>query len=157
MTRGRGTEVPLPWTLPGRTLMIVLRGSVIRPWARLAGVLLLAAALTAPSFSTVSAETDRVTRRGRCSDPSRWALTVRRAAGDTLGVRLVVTGGRADQKWNVFLDHNGEGFFAGSRTSGTDGLFIVRRRVANLAGADTIRFAANNVPSNEICRGQASL
>ncbi len=138
--------------------MIVLRGPILRPWTRLAGALLLAVALSATTLSTALAEADQVARRGRCSGgPSRWTLAIRRADDDTLRVRLAVTGGRADQKWNVYMDHNREGFFFGSRTSGPGGFFLVRRRVANLAGADTISFGANNVPSNEICRGRASL
>jgi hypothetical protein len=74
-----------------------------------------------------------------------------------LGVRLAVAGGRAGQRWNVFVDHNGVGFFAGSRISGTGGYFTVRQRVPNLAGVDTIRFGASNRKSLETCRGRTSL
>jgi hypothetical protein len=137
--------------------MVMLRGTVIRRWKRLAGAVLLVIALCATSAPAFGEEGLVTRARGRCSGPSRWALTIRRTAGDTLGVRLVVTGGRAGQKWNVFMDHNREGFFAGSRTSGPDGFFVVRRRVANLAGDDIISFGANNVPSHETCEGRASL
>ena len=142
---------------PGRTLMVMPRSTVIRPWTRFAGALLLVIALCTTSALALGEEGLVTRARGRCSGPSRWALTIRRMAGDALGVRLVVTGGRAGQKWNVFMDHNREGFFAGSRTSGPDGFFVVRRRVANRAGDDIISFGANNVPSHETCEGRASL
>ena len=94
-------------------------------------------------------------QRARCSGPSRWRLAVVRDGG-ALRVRLAVRGGRAGQRWNVFMDHNGTGFFAGYRISGSDGFWVVRRRVANLAGTDIIRFGAHNVVTGETCRGRAS-
>ena len=62
-----------------------------------------------------------------------------------LRVRLTVRGGRAGQRWNIFMDHNRTGFFAGYRISGEAGAWVVRRRVSNLAGTDWIRFGAHNV------------
>lgn len=118
-------------------------------------VVCVAVAAVALAGSGASAETAAV-RRGACSGPSRWRLAVAPDAG-ILRVRLSVRGGRADQRWNVFMDHDGTGFFAGSRISGIDGLWIVRRRVANLAGVDTIRFGANNVRTGETCRGRVSV
>jgi len=97
-----------------------------------------------------------VVREGACTGPSHWRLRVV-PDGDVLRVRLAVRGGRAGQRWNIFMDHNGTGFFAGYRISGEDGAWVVRRRVPNLAGIDVIRFGAHNVATGETCSGQASL
>ena len=74
-----------------------------------------------------------------------------------LRVRLTVRGGRAGQRWNIFMDHDGTGFFAGYRISGADGFWVVRKRAPNHAGADTIRFGAHNVITGETCSGRASV
>ena len=97
-----------------------------------------------------------VVREGACTGPSHWRLRVL-PDGDVLSVRLAVRGGRAGQRWNIFMDHNGTGFFAGYRISGDGGAWVVRRRVPNLAGTDTIRFGAHNVVTGETCSGRASL
>ncbi|MDP9119587.1 MAG: hypothetical protein M3M93_04820, partial [Actinomycetota bacterium] len=74
----------------------------------------------------------------------------------SLRVRLAVRGGRGGQRWNVFMDHDGNGFFAGNRISGSEGFWVVRRRVSNLPGPDRIGFGAHNVATGETCRGRAS-
>jgi hypothetical protein len=98
----------------------------------------------------------RVVRRGECSGPSAWAPGIRRLELGRLRVRFALRGGAEQQKWNVFMDHNGRGFFAGSRLSGTDGLVVVIRRVRNRPGPDTIRVAAHNVRTGEVCRARAT-
>jgi hypothetical protein len=103
----------------------------------------------------VAAREDATVRQGACSGPSGWRLSVARDGG-SLRVRLAVRGGRAGQRWNVFMDHNGNGFFAGHRISQSRGFWEVRRRVANRPGIDTIRFGAHNVATGETCRGRAS-
>jgi hypothetical protein len=118
----------------------------------LVSVLVAAVSLIGPGANAEVA----ALRRGSCSGPSRWRLTVLPDAG-VLRVRLAVRGGREGQRWNIFMDHNGTGFFAGFRISGSDGLWIVRRRVANLAGVDTIRYGAHNVATGETCRGRTSV
>ncbi len=97
----------------------------------------------------------RLMRTGTCSGPSHWRLVVRRDARRLL-VRFAVRGGVAGQGWNVFMDHNGSGFFAGTRTSGPGGRFVVRRTVAKRPGVDRIRAGAHNTLSGEICRGRAT-
>ncbi|MEX2421213.1 MAG: hypothetical protein WD670_05280, partial [Actinomycetota bacterium] len=52
-------------------------------------------------------------RDGACTDASRWKLKVRSADEGTLRVRFAIAGGAAGEKWNLFMDHNGVGFFAG--------------------------------------------
>jgi hypothetical protein len=98
----------------------------------------------------------RTVRHGACSVQSHWTLRIVRDGG-ILRVRLAGRDGAAGQRWNIFMDHNGTGFFAGYRISGADGFWVVRRRVRNLAGIDTIRFGAHNVVTGETCRGRASL
>ena len=91
-----------------------------------------------------------------CTGPSHWRLRVV-PDGGVLRVRLSVRGGRAAQRWNIFMDHNRTGFFAGYRISGEGGAWVVRRRVSNLAGTDWIRFGAHNVVTGETCSGGASV
>lgn len=95
-------------------------------------------------------------RHGACSVLSHWRLRVVRDGG-ILRVRLAVRDGGAGQRWNIFMDHNGTGFFAGYRISDASGFWAVRRRVRNLVGTDTIRFGAHNVVTGETCRGRTSL
>ena len=71
-----------------------------------------------------------------------------------LWVRLSIKGGRPGQRWNVFMDQNGTGFFAGSRISREHGLVIVTRRTDDQAGLDHVRVAAHNIATMEICRGR---
>jgi hypothetical protein len=98
----------------------------------------------------------RAIRHGACSVQSHWTLRVVRDGG-ILRVRLAVRDGGAGQRWNIFMDHNGTGFFAGYRISDPTGFWVVRRRVRNLVGTDTIRFGAHNVVTGETCRGRTSL
>ena len=151
---GRATEVPLRRPRPsvsfGRVTDRGWRRSRKRALAVLAIVMLLA-----PVGSADAAEI-AVVRRGACTGPSHWRLRVVPDAG-VLRVRLTVRGGRAGQRWNIFMDHDGTGFFAGYRISGEDGFWQVRKRVQNHAGADTIRFGAHNVITGETCSGRASV
>jgi hypothetical protein len=144
---GRATEVPLRDPAPRLTLEDVTGGRGRR--RALAVFLMVALIATARPAAAV-------VREGACTGPSHWRLRVL-PDGDVLRVRLAVRGGRAGQRWNIFMDHNGTGFFAGYRISGEDGAWVVRRRVRNLAGTDRIRFGAHNVATGETCSGRASL
>ena len=150
--RGRGTEVSLRHPPRRRTLGDVRD----RRGRRRALVSLPIVALIVAALVVTAAPADAVVRRGECTGPSRWRLRVV-PDGDEIRVRLAVRGGAAGQRWNIFMDHNGTGFFAGSRISGEDGAWVVRRRVPNLDGTDRIRFGAHNVPTGETCRGRASV
>jgi hypothetical protein len=144
---GRGTEVSL-WHPPRRCTLGDVRDRRGRRRA-LVSLLIVALIATAPPA-------DAVVRRGECTGPSHWRLRVV-PDGDEIRVRLAVRGGAAGQRWNIFMDHNGTGFFAGFRISGEDGAWVVRKRVPNLDGTDRIRFGAHNVPTGETCRGRASV
>jgi hypothetical protein len=151
---GRATEVPLRDATSRGTLGRAMqpfggRRSGMRVLCVLVVVATLVTAAPADAFPVATV------RQARCSGPSRWKLAVVRDGG-SLRVRLAVRGGRPGQRWNVFMDHNRTGFFAGHRISGTDGFWVVRRRVPNRAGTDVIRFGAHNVATGETCRGRAS-
>lgn len=157
---GPATEVALRPTFPHRTLGRVLRRPNASAWQRVPVAVLLGAVLV----STLDAGAIRaaavepsVARRGACSDVSRWRLKVRSIEGDMLRVRFVIAGGAAGEEWNLFMDHNGVGFFAGSRISEHDGLVVVRRRTEDLDGQDRIRAGAHNTATGETCRGGVSL
>ena len=144
---GRATEVPLRDLAPHPTL-----GNVSgRRWRRRGLAVFLMVAIIATAHPAAA-----VVREGACTGPSHWRLRVF-PDGDVLRVRLAVRGGRAGQRWNIFMDHNGTGFFAGYRISGEEGAWAVRRSVPNFAGIDTIRIGAHNVATGETCSGRASL
>ena len=157
---GRATEVALRVALPQRTLGGVVRQPSVPRRRRTPIAVLLAATLAVTLCAATipaSAAGTSVTRRGGCSDVSRWRLKVRPIEDDMLRVRFVIAGGAAGEEWNLFMDHNGVGFFAGSRVSEADGLVVVRRRTEDLDGQDRIRAGAHNTATGETCRGGASL
>jgi hypothetical protein len=99
-----------------------------------------------------------VARHGACvGGPSSWRLRVAADGAGMLMVRFRLTGGSPGETWNLFLDHNGTGFFAGSRVSDENGLVRVRRATVDLSGEDVIRAAGHDVATGEICRGRVRL
>ena len=152
---GRATEVRLRHPSPSVSFgRVTDRGRRRRSRRRALAVLSIVMLLAASSAAT--AGDVAVVRRGACTGPSLWMLRVVPDAG-VLRVRLTVRGGRAGQRWNIFMDHDGIGFFAGYRISGEDGFWVVRKRVQNHAGADLIRFGAHNVITGETCSGRATV
>jgi len=146
-TAGRATDVPLHDAARRPTIEAVTSGR--RRGRALAVLLTVALVATARPVAAV-------VRDAPCTGPSHWRLRVV-PDGNVLRVRLSVRGGRAGQRWNIFMDHNRTGFFAGHRISGEAGAWVVRRRVSNLAGTDWIRFGAHNVATGETCSGGASV
>jgi hypothetical protein len=124
---------------------------------RSASILLIAFALAGVSTSDVSADAvipARSARHGDCTGVSTWQLRVVTLATSELRVRFLVIGGEEGQTWNVYLDRDGVGFFAGSRDSGPGGLVRVRTRIPKLLGEELIRAAGHNVITGEVCRGR---
>ena len=156
MTEGPETEVALRSPESGRTLRRVFRAPSALARRRRTAAVLVASVLAAVGAPAAAEETP-VTRRGECSDVSGWRLKVRLVEGDMLRVRFVIAGGAAGEEWNLFMDHNGVGFFAGSRISERDGLVVVRRRIVDLDGEDRIRAAAHDTVTGETCRAGVSL
>lgn len=154
---GRATKVALSKGERERILEAVQRsGRSRRSLARAFAAAFVALVLAGASPGLVHAQDVLAVNRGACSGTSRWRLAAIPDGGELI-VRLTVRGGRAGQRWNVFMDHNGTGFFAGYRISGEDGFWAVRKRVANLAGVDRIRFGAHNVVTGETCQGRVAV
>jgi hypothetical protein len=99
-----------------------------------------------------------VARHGECvGGPSRWRLRVTADDQGMLVVRFRLTGGSSGETWNLFLDQNGTGFFAGSKVSDEFGLVRIRRRTEDLPGVDVIRAAGHDVVTGEVCRGRVTI
>jgi hypothetical protein len=99
-----------------------------------------------------------VARHGMCvGGPSHWRLRAFADGEGMLIVRFRLTGGSPGETWNLFLDHNGTGFFAGSRVSDATGLVRVRRRTIDMPGLDVIRAAGHDVATGEVCRGRVAI
>jgi hypothetical protein len=110
--------------------------------------------LPSPGVSAGSVMAPRAARHGDCTGVSTWQLRVITLATSELRVRFLVIGGEEGQTWNVYLDRDGVGFFAGSRDSGIGGLVRVRQRIPDLPGEEVIRAAGHNVVTGEVCRGR---
>jgi hypothetical protein len=111
-----------------------------------AGLVLIAAPATAGGG-------DDVVRRGSCSGGTEWKLKVKPDDG-RLEVEAEVDSDRTGQTWRWALRHDGTVSARGtSTTRGPSGSFEVARRMADLAGADTVVLRAVNVRSGETCRG----
>ncbi len=124
---------------------------------RVAMIVAVACALAGMASTDVSAGVvmpPRSARHGDCTGASTWQLRVVTLATSELRVRFLVIGGAEAQTWNVYLDRDGVGFFAGSRDSGPGGLVRVRKRIPDLPGEELIRAAGHNVITGEVCRGR---
>jgi hypothetical protein len=119
----------------------------------------IAVALWLSSFAVASeAVLPGVARRGVCvGGPNQWRLRVTSDDAGTLVVRFRLTGGNPGETWNLFLDQNGTGFFAGSRVSDDTGVVHLRRRTDDLLGIDVIRAAGHDVATGEVCRGRVHI
>jgi hypothetical protein len=120
----------------------------------IAVVVLALTTLLNADASAGSVVLDKVARHGDCTAASSWHLRVVALTTSELRVRFLIVGGEEGQTWNVYLDRDGVGFFAGSRDSGIGGFVKVRRRIADLPGEELIRAAGHNVVTGEVCRGR---
>jgi hypothetical protein len=121
--------------------------------------ILLASMLLVGAGGPVGAVPDAVdhatiARRGPCTGASTWRLRVVALPTAELRVRFTIVGGAAGETWNLFMDSDGIGFFAGSRVSDVRGLVSVRRRTADGPAVELIRATAHDVATGEICRGR---
>ena len=119
----------------------------------------LATTLPATPAGALTAEPVTIERaevaRGPCTLASRWRLAVRRVDRG-LRVALLLRTPKPDQRWNIFIEHDLEGIFAGSRRSDLEGRVVVRRTVPDHPDVDRFRFGANNTVTGETCRGRVS-
>ena len=123
---------------------------------RAAGAVVLAVALAAASAGTAWAAAAHPTQSGGCSGGGTWRLTVRANTAGGLTVKFAESGGAAGDSWNIFMDHDGYGFFSGSRVANGSGAVTVTRKVNNLAGLDQITVSANDNTAGATCTGTAS-
>ena len=107
----------------------------------------------APGF----AKDGEVIRRGSCTGASDWKLKAKPDDG-RLEVEFEVDSNRNGQVWSVRMTDNGVQVFSGTRTTQPpSGSFSVERRIANRAGADTIRARATNARTGESCTGNLQI
>jgi hypothetical protein len=116
-----------------------------------------ALAFTVMGTTTAFAKDGDVIRRGACSGASDWKLKLSPENG-RIEVEYEVDSNKVGQTWRVRLFHDGNRFFAGTRTTaGASGSFEVRKVVDNRSGTDSFRARATNVASGEVCGGSASI
>ena len=99
------------------------------------------APMGAPSEASAAPVTERA--GGSCTGNTSWKLVVRRAGG-RLTVAYRIIGGPSHHRWTIFLDDNGKGFFARSRTSNKRGNLKVADHTSNLPGKDVVTAAASD-------------
>jgi hypothetical protein len=152
-SRDQGRVVPLPrWADP----IVMDRGFGPRIGRRAVLAALAAALLLTPASQAAASPIATPPRtHGTCSGPSHWALAVHMNASGGLTVRFALGGGAQGQRWHVFMDDDGAGFFQGARVSVAGGVVRIVRRTANLAGVDTIRVSASDTATLETCRARA--
>jgi hypothetical protein len=126
------------------------------PRHRAVAAVIVAACLVAPTVvgHAIERPSERAAvARGACSETSRWRLAVTRRER-VLRVGLILRSRRSAQRWNVFIEHDRVGIFAGARRSDPFGRVRVRRAMRDHIGVDRFRFGANNTVTGETCRGR---
>lgn len=98
--------------------------------------------------------TERAT--GSCTGNTSWKLVVHRSGGK-LSVVYRIIGGPARHRWTIFLDDNGVGFFARSRTANRKGNLRVTDSTSNLPGKDVVSAAASDRSTGESCIGSVTI
>ena len=99
---------------------------------------------------------DEMRREGSCTGHSDWRLEVRHEDSNTLEVRFRVSHTPAGKVWDVFLSDNGTRFFAGTRTSTSDGYVRVRKLTGDRSGTDRIKAYGTSRASGEVCSGRVA-
>ena len=119
--------------------------------ARIAAVVLVAAALPAVGASAAHAGDNEVIRNGSCTGNTNWKIKAKPDDG-RLEVEAEIDSNRSGQSWNWKLKHDGKLEDKGSKTTrGRSGSFEVERKVDNNAGTDSFKFRAVNPRSGEVC------
>jgi hypothetical protein len=129
--------------MPGRMKKLATAGAI-------AATVILAAPLVA------SAGDRDVERSGGCSRSSDWKLKVGPEDG-RLEVEFEIDQDRVGHRWRVWIRHDGQLAFAGSRTThGPSGSFELRIVEPNRPGTDAFRGLATNLRTGETCVGALS-
>jgi hypothetical protein len=111
--------------------------------------LTLAGGVVAPA----GASGDGTRREGSCTGHSDWRLEVDRRDANTLQVRFRIEHTPAGATWEVFLSDNGNRFFAGTRTSTSEGEVRVRRNTRDRSGTDHVKGYGYSRATGEVCSG----
>ncbi len=94
---------------------------------------------------------DQVSKRGDCSGHAEWRLEAKKDDG------LIEVRGRVDagdyQTWRWRILHDDGVSARGTKRTGSDGSFEVRRLLVDAAGRDQIGWRARHPASGQTCRG----
>jgi hypothetical protein len=99
------------------------------------------------------ARDDEMRREGSCSGHSDWRLEVRHEDPNTLQVKFRIDHTPNNAVWEVFLSDNGSRFFAGTRSSGSDGELRVTKLTRDRSGTDRIKGYGFSRATGEVCSG----
>ena len=101
--------------------------------------------------------TRTVAKSGNCSAASHSRLKVKAEDG-RLETEFEVDQNVVGDTWRVRLTDNGTVVARGKKvTQAPSGSFTFRRRIANLAGTDTVSARAKNLTTGEVCTATASI
>jgi hypothetical protein len=122
----------------------------------LVGLTLLAAAGSAAPVSAASPGLRIAKKSGACTQSASWTLVVKRVT-QGLQVAFTISKGPAGDRWTIFMDDNGSGFYADSRVASKRGIAKVTVVIPDLSGPDTISAAASDRRTGETCDGRVRL
>ena len=157
---GPATEVPLPSRDTRRTLdgMSRRRAAKTKGWRTCGPAAALILVLVLAPSAHAGIPSTGVTRQGSCTGSSHWRLRAIPDATGMLDVRLQLADSAPGDTWNLYLDQNGTGFFAGSRVSGDLGFVHVRKLIlASIDTTDVIGAAGHDITTGEICQGHVHI
>jgi hypothetical protein len=124
--------------------------------SRAALVICVGLALAVGAVAPAGASGDGARREGSCTGHSDWRLEVDRRDANTLRVRFRVEHTPAGATCEVFLSDNGNRFFAGTRTSTSDGEVRVRRNTRDRSGTDHVKGYGYSRATGEVCSGSVT-
>jgi len=122
----------------------------------LIGLVLLVGVGSVYPLTEVSAGPLSAKNTGSCSGSADWRITVLRESRK-LAVKLTITGAPPKSSWTIFMDDNGSGFYAGSRTANRKGRVRAEDLTPDRPGPDRIVAAASDRASGEICTGRVTI
>jgi hypothetical protein len=120
--------------------------------------LVVVGALAFASLGEVASARDGdVVERGTCSGSSDWKLKLSPEDG-RLEIEFEVDQNVGGDEWKVRIRQGDTVVFRGSETTGgASGSFETRIVEDDLAGTDTFHAKAQNLSTDEVCRGNASI
>jgi hypothetical protein len=120
---------------------------------RVAGMVCVSLVLALIAAVPGNARDDEMRREGSCSAHSDWRLEVRHEDANMLQVRFRIDHTPNGAVWEIFLSDNGSRFFAGTRSSGSNGELQVRKHTPDRSGTDRIKGYGYSRASGEVCSG----